>query len=187
MTRNPQHMSSAREGVDVAPRRGRPRKFVGPSRAVTLTLPEAVIDALAAVDHDLSRAVVRVAQPEMRKRPHPPAELTRFGPRAVIVVHPSRTLEERLGIVLVPLSDGRALISFDESITAARLELAIRDAIDDHALSGEDGKTFQGIAAILKRARRSGDVVVSQRNIIVLESRRSARRRSRSAPVKRRR
>jgi len=173
--------------LDLAPRRGRPRKFTGPSRAVTLTLPEDVIDALAAVDHDLSRAVVRVAQPEMRKRPHPPAELATFGPRAVIVVNPSRTLEERLGIILVPLSDGRALISFDESVTAARLELAVQDAIDDHALTDEDGATFEGIAAILKHARRSGDVVVKQRNIIVLESRRPVRRRGRPASVKRRR
>src|SRR5215213_8330068 len=68
----------------IAPRRGRPRKFAGPSRAVTLTLPDEVIDALAAVDADLSRAVVRVAQPEMAKRPHAPAELAPFGRRAVI-------------------------------------------------------------------------------------------------------
>src|SRR5512136_682856 len=109
----------------VAPRRGRPRKFLGKSRAVTLTLPEDVIAALTALDHDLSRAVVRVAQPEMRKRPHPPAELAIFGRRAVIVVNPTRTLEERTGMTLVPLSDGRALISFDESTTVDRLELTI--------------------------------------------------------------
>jgi hypothetical protein len=97
----------------IAPRRGRPRKFARPSRAVTLTLPKEVIDALTAIDADLSRAVVRVTQPEMAKRPHPPAELAAFGRRAVIVVNPSRTLERRTGVVLVPLSDGRALISFD--------------------------------------------------------------------------
>ena len=62
-------------------RRGRPRKFLAPSRAITLTLPEHVIDALHAVDADLSRAVVRLTQPELAKRPHAPAELARYGQR----------------------------------------------------------------------------------------------------------
>ncbi len=70
------------------PRRGRPRKFTAPSRAVTLTLPENVLAALDALDHDLSRAVVRIAQPELAKRPHPPAEVATFGRRGVIVVNP---------------------------------------------------------------------------------------------------
>jgi len=158
------------------PRRGRPRKFIAPSRAVTLTLPEDVLAALAAVDHDLSRAVVRIAQPELAKRTHPPAELATFGRRAVIVVNPSRTLEERTGIMLVPLSDGRALISFDESMTVARLELRIQDALEDRELPEEDARIFTCIGEILKTARRSGDVTLQQRHIIVLESNTARRR-----------
>jgi hypothetical protein len=161
----------------VAPRRGRPRKFNGPSRAVTLTLPENVLAALGALDHDLSRAVVRVTQPELAKRPHPPAEVAMFGRRGVIVVNPSRTLEERTGIVLVPLSDGRALISFDESMTISRLELRIQDALEDRGMPDEDARIFKSIEEILKTARRSGDVTLQQRHIILLESTRPARRR----------
>jgi hypothetical protein len=170
---------------DIGRRRGRPRKFSAASRAVTLTLPEDVLAALGAVDRDLSRAVVRVTQPEMAKRPHPPAELAAFGPRAVIVVNPSRTLEKRTGIVLVPLSDGRALISFDETMTAARLELLIQDALEDRALPGEDVRIFESIEGILKTARRSGNVMLRQRSIIILESA-TARRRGSSAPTRRR-
>ncbi len=163
----------------LAPRRGRPRKFGGPSRAVTLTLPEDIIAALASIDRDLSRAVVRIAQPEVGKRPHAPAELASFGRRAVILVNPSRTLERRTGVLLVPLSDGRALISFDETTTPARLELVIRDVLDDHDLPQADAEVFESIADILRSARRSGDVRLQQRNIIVLES---ARRRARGRP-----
>jgi cobalamin biosynthesis protein CbiG len=168
------------------PRRGRPRKFTAPSRAVTLTLPEDVLAALDAVDHDLSRAVVRVTQPQMAKRPHPPAELATFGRRAVIVVNPSRTLEKRTGIVLVPLSDGRALISFDESMTVARLELRIQDALEDQELPPEDARIFKSIAEILKTARRSGDVTLQQRHIIMLESNPPPRRRAPPGVPKRR-
>ena len=170
----------------MTPRRGRPRKFIAPSRAVTLTLPENVLAALDAVDHDLSRAVVRVTQPQMAKRPHPPAEVATFGRRGVIVVNPSRTLEERTGILLVPLTDGRALISFDESMTIARLELRIQDALDDPKLPTEDARIFKSIEDILKTARRSGDVTLQQRHIIVLESNRPAKRRAPPGVPKRR-
>ena len=157
-----------------SPRRGRPRKFGAPSRAVTLTLPENIIDALEHVDRDLSRAVVRVAQPEIRKRPHAAAELSPFGRRAVIVITPTRTLERQLGVMLVPLSDGRALISFDESMTPARLELRIEDALEDETLPPGDVEILASIRELLKKARRSSSVTLSQRNIIVLE--RSGRR-----------
>ena len=125
---------SRMESLDkLGPRRGRPRKFMGPSRAVTLTLPDYVLDALSAIDPDLSRAVVRLTQPELAKQPHPPAELVRFGQSAVIVVNPTRTLEQRTGVNLIPLPDGRALISFDEPFTVAEFELMIADALDDSA------------------------------------------------------
>jgi len=155
----------------IAPRRGRPRKFARPSRAVTLTLPEEVIDALTAIDPDLSRAIVRVTQPEIAKRPHPPAELATFGRRAVIVVNPSRTLEQRTGVVLVPLTDGRALISFDEPLSIAQIELRIHDAIDDPNLPRADAEVFAEVGRLLREARRSKGVSVEPRSIIVLETR----------------
>jgi hypothetical protein len=156
-------------GRKVANRRGRPRKFDGPSRPVTLTLPLRVIEALSAIDADLSRAVVRIAQPELGRRAHAPAELASFGHRAVIVVNPSRSLERRTGVGLVPLPDGRALISFDRTTTPAALELMLDDALEDATLPAADRAVFEGIVRILKDARRSGDVVLRQANIIVLE------------------
>src|SRR5688572_21565848 len=42
--------------------RGRPRKFAGPSRAVTLTLPESVLSTLASVHEDISKAVVQLTE-----------------------------------------------------------------------------------------------------------------------------
>lgn len=171
----------------VGPRRGRPRKFSAPARSVTLTLPDHVIAALKAVDRDLSRAVVRLTQPELQNRPRQAAELATFGRRAVIVVNPTKTLEERTGVMLVPLSDGRALISFDESMTVAQLELSIQDAIDDHKLSGEDAEIFAAVAEVLKSARRSGEVVLHQRSIILLESAKPVKRRPAVAARRRRR
>lgn len=154
---------------DIAPRRGRPRKFAEPSRAVTLTLPEAVITTLTAIDQDLSRAVARLAQPEVAKLPHPPAEVVAFGQRAVIVVTPTRTLEQRTGVVLVPLPDGRALISFDGAMTPEGLELLIQDALDDHDLPDADGRVFEEVRSVLKRARQGDGVSLRRQQIMVLE------------------
>ena len=175
----------------LAARRGRPRKFLAPSRAITLTLPDHVIEALASIDADLSRAIVRLTQPELAKRPHPPAELAKYGQRAVIVVNPTRTLEQWTGVTLVPLPDGRALISFERPRSIAEVELTISDAIADHRLSRADQATFKAIEEILRAARRSKDVTLQQRSIIVLENRRRARansgkriRRTRTTPAK---
>ena len=159
----------------ITPQRGRPRKFSEPSRPVTLTLPQRVIDALEAADHDLSRSIVRLAQPLMTGPPGPPAELSIFGRRAVIVVNPSRALEERTGIVLVPLADGRALMSLDESTTIPEIELTLREALDDGQLTREDARVFKCVAELLRQARVAEDVKAEQRRIIVLESRKRAR------------
>lgn len=153
-----------------SPRRGRPRKFSSPSRAVTLTLPEPTLAALAAVDDDLSRAVVRLAQPGVRNRTFASAELEPFGRHAVIVVRPSRTLEKQAGVLLVPRPDGRALISFEEPKTIPELELQLQDLIDGAPLPGADRRVLEQIAALLRDARRSGVVRVRRRQIIVFET-----------------
>ena len=141
---------------------------------MTLTLPEHVIAALAALDADLGRAIVRLAQPLLADRPRPPAELATFGRHSVIVVNPSRSLERRTGIELLHLPDGRALISYDQPTTIAGLELLIADALEDRALPAADREIFQAIGGILKDARRSRSVALLQRNVIVLETRRTA-------------
>jgi hypothetical protein len=137
---------------------------------VTLTLPEHVIQTLLAIDSDLGRAVVRLAQPAIAKLPRPPAELVTYGRHAVIVITPSRTLGRLKGVELVPLPDGRALISIDRPTTIAELELLIEDTLDTNGLAPGDRTVFKGIADILKTARRSDNVVLLQRSIIVLES-----------------
>ena len=164
-------------GAALRRRRGRPRKFSAPSRAVTLTLPENVLQVLATIDPDPSLAIVQLAKRRGTAPGRPPAELSVFGQRAVITIRPTRTLERQIGLELVPLPDGRALISFDQPTTVAELELALYDALRDPSLSAEDHTVFEGIAKILTDARRSDDVTMLSRSIIVLESARTRRRR----------
>jgi hypothetical protein len=168
-------MSTSIAALD--PRRGRPRKFEAPSKAVTLTLPNTAIDALAHIDPDLSRAVVSLIQSVIPREPTAPAELATFGKSAVIIVRPTPTLEERTGVKLIPLSGGGALISFGDAVNIARLELSIRDALDDPSLSDNDRAIFSGVADILKSSRASRNVELRERNVIVLEHTGAQRRR----------
>ena len=163
--------------------RGRPRKFDEPTRVVTLTLPESVIAGLSRIHADLGRAVAGLVGAEA-PAPRRAAELIVFGNRAVISVRPSPSLERRIGVELVPMPDGRALISFDTPHSVAELELSIQDALDDRELAADDRHVFEAIREILRDARRSKDVSLIRRNIIVLESAGGARRRTPPRPKK---
>jgi hypothetical protein len=156
----------------VAARRGRPQKFGRPSRAVTMTLPEDVIAALDGLDADLGRAVVRLAQPLLADVVHqPPAELAKYGPSAIIIVKPFGALARMGGVTLVPLPDGRALISLDDSMSVHEFELRLRDAIEaDGDLEPRERAAMASIGEILKSARRTKGVTVHQRNIIVMQA-----------------
>ena len=153
-------------------RRGRPQKFGRPSRAVTLTLPEDVISALSGVDDDLSRAVVRLSQPLMADVvPRPAAELSKYGHSAVIVVKQLPALGRIPGVTLVPLPDGRALISLDDAMSVHEFELKLRDAVEAQTdLAPRERSLMMSIGDILKSARLEKNVTVHQRHIIVLQA-----------------
>jgi hypothetical protein len=87
----------------------------------------------------------------------------------VITIRPTPSLERRVGIDLVPLPDGRALISFDQPTTIPELELTLSDALEDASLTAAERQVFESIRAILNEARRSSRVTLLRRSIIVLE------------------
>ncbi len=161
-------------------RRGRPPKFGRPAQTVTITLPDDVVEAFRAVDPDLSRAIVRVAETEGPKMtPRPDVELTHYGHSAVIVLKPSSAVERLPGVALVPLPDGRALISLDQDKGIAEFDVLVRDALEAGMTSPADRATLQQLGDILRSARRSRRVRLSQRSIIVLETGTGAERRTR--------
>jgi hypothetical protein len=80
------------------------------------------------------------------------------------------------GVTLVPLPDGRALISLDESTTANEFELRLRDFIDSgRNLDARERAVLTAISRILRAARQSKGLTVHQRSIIVLQSTRHRR------------
>ena len=88
--------------------------------------------------------------------PHAPAELSKHGDAAVIVIRPVAALERIPGVTLVPMPDGRALISLDDSMTTYEFELKLRDVLDDQNIDRAELPAMQSISEILKSARQTG-------------------------------
>src|SRR5215471_12234861 len=163
----------------VKPGPGRPPKYGRPSRAVTITLPEDVVRRLQTIDPDLGRAVVSVVE---RRTPASPrrtrsAELSTFGSRAVILVMPLKSIKRLPGVQLVPVANGRALISLDAPESVAELELYVRDALARPDVDDGERRPLEELAAILSDARQSKGVTIKTRTIIVLEPKRKRRAR----------
>jgi hypothetical protein len=158
----------------IKPRRGRPPKYGRPSQVVTVTLPADVLVRLSAIDADIGRAIVALVERDgpVRSRVARAAEVAVYGNHAVIVVTPTRALKRLEGVQLVPVGNGRALISLQDRNSIWRLELNIRDTMDRADVSPKEREALGLLADILRDARRSRGVAINERSIIVLESKR---------------
>ena len=154
------------------PGRGRPSKYGRPARAVTVTLPEDVLSRLASIHADVGSAIVSLVEKStpVRAVPARQAEVARYGNRAVIIVTPSATLRRLRGVQLVPVGNGRALISLSASTSISSLELQVRDALDRMTPENREREGLRSLADILRRSRGSRAVAPEARTIIVLAS-----------------
>jgi hypothetical protein len=120
---------------------------------------------------------VRLSQPLLTDVvAKPPAELSKYGDSAVIVIKPLPALNRMPGVSLVPLPDGRALISLHDAISVHEFELKLCDAIDGGTdMEPRERSAMSSIREILKSARQSKAITVHQRSIIVLQSTRHRR------------
>jgi len=156
---------------------GRPRKFGRPSRAVTVTLPEDVLTRLGVLDADLGRAIVTLVERRARRRRAvKAAEITSYGRHAVMIVTPVNALKRIAGVQLVPIGNGRALISLARAHSIPEFELGLGDALARGDVNQSERQTLRAIVDILRQTRRSSRVTLEERTIIVFETKRQRRR-----------
>jgi hypothetical protein len=139
------------------------------------------------IDADIGRAIVALIERggPVRSRIGRPAEIAAYGNHAVIVVTPIKALKRLEGVQLVPIGNGRALISLRDRNSISRLELDIRDAMDRPDVLEKERKALDLLADILRDARRSRGVAINERSIIVLESKRHRAQSARMAQTRR--
>ena len=86
----------------------------------------------------------------------------------MIIVTPSPALRRLRGVQLVPVGNGRALISLSSETSISSLELQVRDALERLGPENRESEGLRSLADILRRSRGSRELASEARTIIVL-------------------
>ena len=153
-------------------KRGRPLKFGRPTRPLSVSLPDDVIEWLETLDPDPAWAIVSLFEKARARHagaaPRAPAELVQLpGRRALILVAPD-VFDDLPGVSVIRLSDGRGFLALQPGKGYADLELAVVDRIDAVNVSPDRRKALVEIRKQLREWRQAG-LVFEARSILVVE------------------
>lgn len=141
---------------------GRPPKFSEPSRPVTVTLPDRVLEKLQLIDSDRGVAIAKLVDTLVSESSPQrlPLEIVRVcDGQGLIVIGYSKALSQMPGVQLVEISPQRYLISMRPGVSADSFELALIDLIDHlPANQASESILLQDLREILKRIRRKQGV-----------------------------
>jgi hypothetical protein len=156
--------------------RGRPSKFGRPSRAVSLTLPEDVIQALRRVHRDLGWAIVKLLAEEgggstarPKKEAQPDVELVSVADRRYLIVINQEAIRTLPGVNIVPLSGSRAFLALDVDCGMSDLELAVIDRLRHAPLEPRERRALTTLRTHLGGWRGDALLQVHTRAILVVE------------------
>jgi hypothetical protein len=138
---------------------GRPPKFAGPSRVVTVTLPEETLARLAELDGDRALAIVRateLAVASLEGRTVPAVEVQEVSTKTgVITVPASPALLALRGLRLIEIRPSRYLIVLEPGTALAEVEISVLDALEGLAPEGQDHTVLTELLRSLRASRRS--------------------------------
>lgn len=151
---------------------GRPPKFEEASRPITVTLPERILQQLAALHGDRARAIVKATtlaigfSPEER----PLVDVVEVRPNeSVIIVGPSRRLLEISWLRLVEIAPARHLLVLPTGTAIEQLEVAIDDLLERLAPNEKyERELLTELHRLLRQRRRQQDV--SKAEILLLRT-----------------
>ena len=114
-------------------RTGRPPKFTGPRRPVTVTLPESTLQQLGLIDRDRARAIVKAANAALPNGESGKArvEVVEMAPGiGIILVGPSSYLKRIKWLRLVEVAPMRFLLSQPPGTPPDSLEVELLDLLE---------------------------------------------------------
>ena len=137
---------------------GRPAKFSEPSRPVTVTLPERVLQWLAAVDADRAKAITKLVDSSLRPREKVPkwVEVVQVAPgKALILVGHSQCLQRIPWVQLIEVAPAKNLISVRSGTSIESIEVAIHDLLEDlPEEETQEREILEGLRRLLRESRR---------------------------------
>jgi hypothetical protein len=152
---------------------GRPPKFREPRRPVTMTVPKRILDQLAEIDPDRTRAVVKVTEAVMGtgKGRFKPVELIEMAPgKSLIVVGPSKALRSITWLRLIEITPARFLLTVPSGTSVEALEVAIRDLVTHPELlkNERENTVLHELLELIGRQRRAQRL--SKAEILIINS-----------------
>src|SRR4051794_29904170 len=118
------------------PAGGRPPKYAGPSRPITVTLPESTLEGLRHIHADRGQAIVKLTEAAMRSSPisQSQVEVVQMADNTgLLVVGPSKVLRRISFLHLVEVAPARFLLAMDPGNDYRALEIALRDVLEEVA------------------------------------------------------
>ena len=152
---------------------GRPPKFREPRRPVTMTLPERILDRLAEIDPDRTRAVVKVTEAVAGagKGKFKPVELVEMASgKSLIVVGPSKALRKIPWLKLIEIARARYLVTVPSGTPIEVVEVALRDLFHNPELQKNEREkaVLNELLNLIGHHRRSQHL--SKEEILVIDT-----------------
>jgi hypothetical protein len=147
---------------------GRPPKFSGPSRPVTVTLPETTLQALKSIHPDCGQAIVKLTEAELRRTRTgaglPPVEVVEMAANTgVILVGPSKALRRIPFLHLIEVARGRFLLALDPGHGFHDLEIAISDVLDEtSAAEAKERDLLDRLLLAIRQVRKAEKVSMAE-------------------------
>ena len=141
---------------------------------MTMTLPVRILDQLAGIDPDRTRAVVKVTAAVMgtdMKR-FKPVELVEMAPgESLIVVGPSKALKQISWLKLIEIAPARFLLMLPIGTPIEGLEVVLRDLFNNPKLQNDEHETavLKELLNLIGHQRRN--LKMSKAEILIIDSR----------------
>lgn len=119
---------------------GRPPKFKGPRRPVTVTLPVETLAKLESLDSDRARAIVKATDAAVPPNPANQKLIQVVEVEeglGIIIVGPSKLLQQIEGLRMVEVAPLRFLLTIPFGATIDSVELAVIDLVESKVASEE--------------------------------------------------
>ena len=152
---------------------GRPPKFRGARRPITVTLPEDTLARLASIDADRARAIVKATDAAFATgdSKRNPVELVEVAPGlSIVIVEPSRVLRTIGWLRLIEVAPMRFLLSIPPGTPIDSLELVVIELLEGaQGLDDRESLLLRQLRDLLRKSRRRGDF--SKAEILLVDTR----------------
>ena len=152
-------------------RGGRPAKFDEPSRPVTVTLPDRILERIKEIDDDRAKGIVKAVEAALAGAGDAPAEPVRklriANDESLLVVARSRLLDSVPWLRMVEIAPGRHLISLRDGVPIEKLEVTLEDLLDSNPDAGEAERNVLRTLLSRIRAPRRNQAVRKEEILVV--------------------